>query len=71
MLLAEFCNQFGSGPGTTSLHIFVAQANSYHGFLKVQPLPFQKGGQRVVERCSWVLATPASVFLKLRFTLGP
>src|SRR5271155_2634298 len=69
MLLAEFGEEFGCGPGTTGLHIFVAQANSFHGFLKVQTLPFQKSGQCVVEGCSWVLATSAGVFLKLGFTL--
>src|SRR5271165_1734209 len=63
MLLAELGDEFSCGPGTTGFHIFVAQANSFHGFLKVQTLPFQKSGQRVVERRCWVLATPAGVFL--------
>ena len=66
MLPAHLRKEVSRWPSASSLHIFMAPANTFHGFLKILALPFQIGSQSFIEGDGRVLAMALRVFLQLR-----
>ena len=56
MFLAHLGKEVGGGAGASGSHVFMASPDTFNGFLKILPLPFQIGSQSFVECDSGVLA---------------
>jgi len=65
MLPAHLGKKVGGGSGASGFYVFVTSPDAFGGFLEVLALPFQIGGQRVVERGGGVLAMALGVLLQL------
>jgi len=59
MLPREFIEELFSGFTATGLHVLVALADAFNGFLIVLAVPLQIVGQGIVERVCRALHPPA------------
>ena len=65
MLAAQIGEKLGGGSGPSGFHVLVAATDALDGLRKVLALPFQVGGESIVERRDGVLAAPLGVLLQL------
>ncbi|PYR72461.1 MAG: hypothetical protein DMF87_27945, partial [Acidobacteria bacterium] len=70
MLPRELVEELISGPGLAGLHVVVASADAFDGFLIVLALPFEIVDKEIVKRVGSALAAATGEILELRQSLG-
>jgi hypothetical protein len=68
MLQAQFLKGVLDWPYSPCLKIGESLADAFHRLGEILPLPFERVGEHLVERCGGVLSTPVSVIVQLRLS---
>ena len=70
MLYAQFLKGFLGGHGASGVHIVDALTNACRRFFILAAVPFQGGGQNLIQCSRRILPMPMDIIVQLRLTLG-